>query len=217
MRLPSWPLLVAVVAAPAGADKIPIPEGEVPAVGAVKSKAGGKLGSTGWVIPVPDHPDGRHARISSGWEMRTGPDGEEGTADDYRHGGLDFMWRKPKCTKQKLPWESKCYEMLPETSALAAQDGEVVISEEGDKGGLVRLEHAGGVKTEYNHLSSRHVAKGDKVSAGQSVGIIGWNVNGYRLAHLHFALLIDGRYVNPEPYVKGWAHLAAPVASPTAP
>lgn len=166
------------------------------------------LTSPGWVYPVPNNADGRVAKVSSGREMRKGHDEVWGTADDYFHRGVDIMYRRPKCGKQVLPWTSACYDMPDGTPAFAAFDGEVVFSDDVENGGLVTIKHGKGVKTAYVHLSKRLVQKGDTVKAGQPVGIIGYAPNGYRLAHLHFDVIVNERFVDPEPYLKRWERMA---------
>lgn len=194
--------------ADAKADTLTINEPPSPTTGKLPKKL--SLTQSGWVWPVPNHP-GRNetAEISSGREMRSGDDGKMGTADDYRHRGVDIMYRidksKRACReKEELPWASRCYEMPPETPALAARGGVVKFSGEISTGGRVLIDHGGGIKTGYIHLSKRLVKVGDTVTAGQPVGIIGFNPDGYRLAHLHFDVIVDGKFVDPEKAMKKW-------------
>lgn len=54
-----------------------------------------------------------------------------------------------------------------------------------------------GVETLYAHCKTIYVNTGDKVIRGQEIGLTGatGNVTG---PHLHFEILRDGRYVDPD-------------------
>ena len=62
-------------------------------------------------------------------------------------------------------------------------------------GTLVIIEHGGGAFTLYGHLETAHVARGDRVEAGSSLGASGRNPNGNPV--VYFELRIDGRPVDP--------------------
>jgi murein DD-endopeptidase MepM/ murein hydrolase activator NlpD len=80
---------------------------------------------------------------------------------------------------------------------LAANDGKVVWADYlGIYGNCVIIDHGMGVQSLYGHLSSIDVKAGDAVRKEQQIGRSGMT----GLAggdHLHFAMLIDGRPVNP--------------------
>lgn len=62
------------------------------------------------------------------------------------------------------------------------------------------IDHGNGVQTLYAHTSAVYVKVGDRVSKGQkvaAVGRTGW-ATGY---HLHFGIMINGVYKNPELYL----------------
>jgi murein DD-endopeptidase MepM/ murein hydrolase activator NlpD len=80
----------------------------------------------------------------------------------------------------------------------SAGAGRVVeAGEEGAYGTTVVIEHAGGVRTRYAHLSALGVATGQDVAAGQVVGRVGQTGRATG-PHLHFEILEDGRPLNPE-------------------
>jgi murein DD-endopeptidase MepM/ murein hydrolase activator NlpD len=80
--------------------------------------------------------------------------------------------------------------------ARAARAGRVSVEYPGWAGNLVVIDHGGGVVTRYAHLASVSVSSGQQVSAGDVVGRIG--ARGLATGpHLHFEVLIDGRFVNP--------------------
>lgn len=67
-------------------------------------------------------------------------------------------------------------------------------------GNTIVIDHGGGLNTLYAHNSSLTVAKGAKVSRGQTVakcGSTGMSTGN----HLHFSVLVNGSYQNPESYL----------------
>lgn len=62
-------------------------------------------------------------------------------------------------------------------------------------GTLVIIEHGNGAYTLYGHLDAAHVARGDRVQPGTSLGASGRNPNGNPV--VYFELRIDGRPVDP--------------------
>ena len=69
-----------------------------------------------------------------------------------------------------------------------------------DYGYNVVIDHGNGVQTLYAHTSAVYVKVGDRVTKGQkvaAVGRTGW-ATGY---HLHFGIMINGVYKNPELYL----------------
>lgn len=69
----------------------------------------------------------------------------------------------------------------------------------------VIIQHEGGYETIYSCLlNSDNVKEGDIVEQGQVIGVAG-NSGVFEVAdgtHLHFEILKDGEYVNPELYIK---------------
>lgn len=64
----------------------------------------------------------------------------------------------------------------------------------------VWVEHGGGFKTGYNHLSGLNVSVGDKVNTGDIVGACG--TTGTSTGdHLHFEVFKNGVLVDPKPYL----------------
>ncbi len=81
----------------------------------------------------------------------------------------------------------------------AAGDGVVVIAASGYNGGYgntVVIDHGNGRKTRYGHASRLFVHKGDRVSRGDVIGMVG--TTGHSTGpHLHFELLVNNKRVNP--------------------
>ena len=87
------------------------------------------------------------------------------------------------------------------TPLSAAQEGRVVTSTTNAvSGNYVILEHAGGVRTAYCHLSElAPLSPGDTVVRGQEIGLSG-NTGRSTGPHLHFVLRIAGKPIDPLPF-----------------
>lgn len=71
----------------------------------------------------------------------------------------------------------------------------------GGYGNLVELEHGRGIQTRYGHLSSILVAPGERVKRGQMIALMG-STGRSTGTHLHYEVRIDGRAVNPVPFLQ---------------
>jgi len=105
---------------------------------------------------------------------------------------------------------------LASTPVTASNAGRVLFAgDNGVYGNCVILDHGLGVSSLYGHLSSIEVQPGDKVEKGQRIGLSGQT----GLAggdHLHFAILLDGVYVDPVEWWDGkWVreHVEEPLAA----
>jgi murein DD-endopeptidase MepM/ murein hydrolase activator NlpD len=93
---------------------------------------------------------------------------------------------------------------------LAGQIGDPVYSANGGTvayagpangyGNLIVIDHPNGFSTAYGHLSEILVAVGDKVKRGKIVGAVG-NVGMSTGPHLHFEVRVNGKPVDPLPYL----------------
>lgn len=84
----------------------------------------------------------------------------------------------------------------------AADSGTVIFA--GWKGGYgyaVEIDHGNGITTRYGHHASMYVSQGDTVSQGQAIGRCGTTGKSTG-THLHFEVIIGGRYQNPLKYVR---------------
>ena len=83
----------------------------------------------------------------------------------------------------------------------AARSGEVILAgQRGGFGNTIVIYHGLGYSTLYGHLSRIEVSVGQEVQSGDRIGAIGstgWSTG----PHLHFELRIDGRAVDPTPYL----------------
>ncbi len=84
----------------------------------------------------------------------------------------------------------------------AAESGKVIFAGwNGGYGNKIDIDHGNGIITRYGHLSKFLVKKGDEVSRGQTIGIMGstgWSTG----SHLHFEVIINGRRNNPLNYIR---------------
>ena len=71
-----------------------------------------------------------------------------------------------------------------------------VAYEGGGYGNYVVVAHSGGVETRYAHLSETLVEAGDKVKAGDIIGL-GGNTGNSTGPHLHFEIRYNGEALNP--------------------
>ena len=68
-------------------------------------------------------------------------------------------------------------------------------------GNQIVINHGGGKKTRYGHLSKFYTQKGQSVNKGEVIGAMGstgWSTG----PHLHFEIIIDGIKYNPLNYIK---------------
>ena len=85
----------------------------------------------------------------------------------------------------------------PNDEIHAAFDGEVVASGPYyGYGNCIRIKHAYGLETLYSHQSKNMVKKGDKVKAGQVIGLTG-RTGRATTEHLHFEVSFDGKRLDP--------------------
>jgi len=126
------------------------------------------------------------------------------TADRPDHMGLDIMWPRiptdggPVGTA-RLPTLSPRHYLADGTPALAFAAGTVTKVDGAGKPYRVRIDHGGGIESQYLHLFTTKVRVGQRVRAGQRLGVIGHNPVGYKLNHLHFELFKNGAHIDPRP------------------
>jgi len=121
-------------------------------------------------------------RITSRYGYRKDP----ATGVQKLHNGVDIGAVKPGV------WGDPIY---------AAASGTVTNTTFDTVGGnWIWIYHGNGMYTVYMHCSKQLVKVGDKVKRGDTIGLMG--STGYSTgAHLHFAVRLNGSYVNPEPYI----------------
>ncbi len=88
------------------------------------------------------------------------------------------------------------------TPIKAAADGTITFS--GTKSGygkIIIIDHGNGVETYYGHCSKLYKKSGEYVSAGDVIAAVGSTGNSTG-PHLHFEIRLNGKYVNPQNYLK---------------
>ena len=94
------------------------------------------------------------------------------------------------------------------TPIYATADG--VVSHAGRQGGygnLIQINHGRGLETRYGHLSKILVADNTKVHRGQLIGLMG-STGRSTGSHLHYEVRMDGRAVNPVPFLQSGEYVA---------
>ena len=140
------------------------------------------------VIAVPsDKPIPSGVEFTSGYGVRSDPFGR-GRA---MHAGIDLSG----------PHGTPIY---------ATADG--VVSEaawnSGGYGNLIKIDHGRGIETRYGHMSAMMVRPGERVTRGQMIGRMG-STGRSTGNHLHYEVRIDGRAVNPIPFMKSTDYVLA--------
>jgi murein DD-endopeptidase MepM/ murein hydrolase activator NlpD len=89
------------------------------------------------------------------------------------------------------------------TPIYATADGIVGRSEwnNGGYGNLVEINHGQGIQTRYGHLSRLIAQPGQRVRRGELIGLMG-STGRSTGSHLHYEVRIDGRAVNPIPFMQ---------------
>lgn len=158
--------------------------------------------------PVPSW-KGRLPVVSSGFRNPDRPD----------HIGVDQMYKRlaedggPPGKALEPSYAPRFY-MPTGIPALAAGPGRVVFSGVIGTGGHVKIDHAGGWRSEYMHLlGTPSVKEGAVVRGGDVIGTINYNPIDWHLIHMHFQLRKDGQLVDPGPIVAGLPVLAEPGGS----
>jgi len=129
--------------------------------------------------------------------------------------GGTFMWPTPSCTIITSAYGMR-YDPITRvrskhtgvdigarhgSNIVASNSGTVVTSGWSSKGygNYVVINHGGGMSTLYAHMSKRLVSKGQTVSKGDVIGLVG--STGYSTGpHLHFEILKNGDDTNPMNY-----------------
>ena len=138
-------------------------------------------------IAVPTEKPVRTAEFTSGYGTRTDP--FQGRA--ARHQGIDLA----------APVGTPIYATADGTVSEAGYNN-------GGYGNLIKLDHGRGIETRYAHLSRVLVSPGQRIARGQVIGHMG-STGRSTGSHLHYEVRIDGRAVNPIPFMRSNDYLLA--------
>jgi murein DD-endopeptidase MepM/ murein hydrolase activator NlpD len=95
------------------------------------------------------------------------------------------------------------------TQIRATADGYVQRSEwVSGYGNLVELSHGRGIQTRYGHLSKSLVRPGQRIKRGDLIALMG-STGRSTGSHLHYEVRIDGKAVNPTPFMQTNDYLLA--------
>jgi len=139
------------------------------------------------VISVPSDKPVRTAAFTSGYGVRSDP--FRGAA--AMHAGIDLAG----------PVGTPIY---------ATADGIVSNAgwNSGGYGNLIKVDHGRGIETRYGHLSAILVRPGDRIARGQVIARMG-STGRSTGSHLHYEVRVDGRAVNPIPFMKSADYVVA--------
>jgi murein DD-endopeptidase MepM/ murein hydrolase activator NlpD len=89
----------------------------------------------------------------------------------------------------------------------AAADGKVTfVGTKSGYGKVVEISHGNGMLTRYAHMSAQRARVGQRVDAGDVIGLIG-STGRSTGPHLHFEVRINDRAVNPRPFLESAPHV----------
>jgi murein DD-endopeptidase MepM/ murein hydrolase activator NlpD len=82
----------------------------------------------------------------------------------------------------------------------ATASGKAIFTgDNGNLGLVVEIEHGGGFTTRYAHLARISAKKGTSVRKGEVIGFVG-NTGNSSGPHLHYEIMYNGKFVDPELY-----------------
>jgi murein DD-endopeptidase MepM/ murein hydrolase activator NlpD len=92
----------------------------------------------------------------------------------------------------------------------ATADGTVLRAgwNSGGYGNLIEIDHGRGITTRFGHLSAILVRPGEHITRGELIGRMG-STGRSTGTHLHYEVRIDGRAVNPIPFMKSTDYVLA--------
>jgi murein DD-endopeptidase MepM/ murein hydrolase activator NlpD len=89
----------------------------------------------------------------------------------------------------------------------AAAKGRVsFVGQRSGYGNVIEISHGNGLVTRYAHMSAFHSRVGQEVAPGDVIGAIG-STGRSTGPHLHFEVRVNGRAVNPRPFLEAAPHV----------
>ncbi|ATE66648.1 M23 family metallopeptidase [Rhizorhabdus dicambivorans] len=145
-----------------------------------------QIGNSGGAISIPSIQPIAKFTFTSAYGVRSDP--FQGSA--AMHAGIDLA----------SPTGTPIY---------ATADGVVDRAEWfGGYGNMVEIEHGKGIATRYGHMSKIVARDGQRVKRGDLIGYVG-STGRSTGSHLHYEVRIDGRAVNPVPFLQSANYVMA--------
>lgn len=144
------------------------------------------------------------------------PELSKSTTPTVKYTGGKFCWPAPSYTRISSPYGYRIHPIYKTkkfhsgvdmaapggTNILAAEGGTVIRATwNGGYGNCVIIDHGNGVSTLYGHAKKLLVTKGQKVTRGQVIALVGTTGNSTG-NHLHFEVLLNGKTTDPMAYLK---------------
>ena len=138
-------------------------------------------------IAIPSDKPVKTAAFTSGYGVRSDPF----RGGHAMHAGIDLAG----------PYGTPIYATADGTVGRAGWNS-------GGYGNLIEVDHGRGIETRYGHLSRILIRAGTQVKRGQLIGYMG-STGRSTGSHLHYEVRIDGKPVNPIPFMKSTDYLVA--------
>jgi murein DD-endopeptidase MepM/ murein hydrolase activator NlpD len=138
-------------------------------------------------IAIPSDKPVKTAAFTSGYGVRSDPF----RGGHAMHAGIDLAG----------PYGTPIYATADGTVERAGWNS-------GGYGNLIEVNHGRGIETRYGHLSRILIRAGAQVKRGQLIGYMG-STGRSTGSHLHYEVRIDGKPVNPIPFMKSTDYLIA--------
>jgi len=136
-------------------------------------------------IAIPSDKPVKTAAFTSGYGVRSDPF----RGGHAMHAGIDLAG----------PYGTPIYATADGTVERAGWNN-------GGYGNLIELDHGRGIETRYGHLSKILINAGDQVKRGQLIAYMG-STGRSTGSHLHYEVRIEGKPVNPIPFMKSTDYL----------
>ena len=136
-------------------------------------------------IAIPSDKPVKTAAFTSGYGVRSDPF----RGGHAMHAGIDLAG----------PYGTPIYATADGTVERAGWNN-------GGYGNLIELNHGRGIETRYGHLSKILINAGDQVKRGQLIAYMG-STGRSTGSHLHYEVRIEGKPVNPIPFMKSTDYL----------
>lgn len=123
--------------------------------------------------------------------------------------GSGFGWRIDPIAGRSALHTGLDFQAPPGTPILAAAGGVVVMQEvHAQYGNMIEVDHGKGLLTRYAHASRIFVKNGDLIKRGQKIAEVG-NTGRSTGPHLHFEVLVQGVFQDPQKFLNAGHALPA--------